>query len=88
MGTGANLKNTITAGAAVPLASADSGAPTVLLDVSAACAHLGGLSPCTLNQWRSQRRGPAFVKVGRLVRYRLADLDAWLQAQRVSIGGC
>ena len=33
-----------------------------------------GVSVETLAQWRSQRRGPHFTKVGRLVRYRLSDL--------------
>lgn len=31
----------------------------------------------TLEQWRWQGRGPQFVKLGRLVRYRLADLEAF-----------
>lgn len=32
----------------------------------------------TLEQWRYRRTGPRFVKVGRDVRYRQVDIDAWL----------
>jgi excisionase family DNA binding protein len=31
-----------------------------------------------VRRWRLERRGPAFMKVGALVRYRPGDLDAWL----------
>ena len=40
-----------------------------------------GVTEATLADWRYRRRGPAFVKVGRLVRYRLEDLDAWLDTE-------
>ena len=36
----------------------------------------------TLNCWRSRREGPAFVKIGGKVRYRLADVDAWADGRR------
>jgi len=42
-----------------------------------------GLGLQTLAQWRWQGVGPAFVKVGRLVRYRRSDVDAWLAANEV-----
>jgi predicted DNA-binding transcriptional regulator AlpA len=46
-------------------------------------AQIIGLSPETLAQWRSQRRGIPFLKLSRnVVRYRQADLDAWL-AERI-----
>jgi excisionase family DNA binding protein len=36
----------------------------------------------TLAQWRSQRRGPAFVKLeGRLVRYRSTDLEKYISGR-------
>jgi hypothetical protein len=38
--------------------------------------------PATLEQWRWNGRGPLFVKIGRSVRYRISDLDAFL-AERV-----
>jgi hypothetical protein len=33
----------------------------------------------TLRNWRFLGRGPPHLKVGRLVRYRLSDLKAWLK---------
>ena len=33
----------------------------------------------TLTKWRTKGQGPPFVKVGRAVRYREADLDKWIQ---------
>jgi excisionase family DNA binding protein len=40
-----------------------------------------GLKEGTLANWRWQRRGPRFLRVGRRVRYRLADIAAWIEAQ-------
>ena len=34
--------------------------------------------PSTLAHWRSEGRGPAFVKMGRRVAYRGSDLNKWL----------
>jgi hypothetical protein len=36
------------------------------------------VSVASLRRWRLLRRGPAFLKVGSLVRYSPADLDVWL----------
>ena len=45
-----------------------------------------GQSVNTLRQWRSQGRGPAYEKRGRNVRYKLEDLEAWRNANRVLTG--
>ena len=37
-----------------------------------------GLKTATLNKWRVYGDGPPFLKVGRLVQYRKADLDSYL----------
>ncbi len=37
----------------------------------------------TLQAWRSRGRGPAFVKIGRLVRYRGADVKQWINSRTV-----
>lgn len=37
-----------------------------------------GISTRTLERYRVAGDGPRFVKMGRLVRYRADDLDAWL----------
>lgn len=42
-----------------------------------------GKSPFTLQWWRSKSRGPAYTRSGRQILYRRADLDAWLERQRV-----
>ncbi len=37
-----------------------------------------GLATSTLNKWRCHGGGPVFVKLGRAVRYRREDLDAFV----------
>lgn len=37
----------------------------------------------TLARWRSERRELPYVKVGKLIRYRRTDLDAWVGAHTV-----
>ena len=39
--------------------------------------------PSTLAHWRSEGRGPAFIKLGSRVAYRGSELNAWLAAQTV-----
>ncbi|HVT46507.1 MAG TPA: hypothetical protein VHD57_01865 [Vicinamibacterales bacterium] len=47
-------------------------------------AHYLGLTPSFLRASRVGRcDGPTYVRVGRTVLYRRADLDAWLAAHRV-----
>ena len=46
------------------------------------CALLG-ISSVTATKWRAKAKGPPFIKVGRLVRYRHTDVDAWLRANTV-----
>jgi hypothetical protein len=36
------------------------------------------VSLASLRKWRVERRGPQFVKVGVLVRYRPEDLEEWM----------
>lgn len=49
-------------------------------------AEITGLSVETLAQWRSQRRGIAYIKISRnCVRYRPADLDRWLDERIVRV---
>jgi predicted DNA-binding transcriptional regulator AlpA len=61
----------------------DQSAASSRLLTAAEVAEQTGLSVETLAQWRSQRRGPNFVKISRnFVRYRQSDLDGWL-AERI-----
>jgi hypothetical protein len=41
-----------------------------------------GVSPRTLQKWRLVGGGPVFTKLGRSVRYAMADLEAFLQQRR------
>lgn len=41
-------------------------------------AKVCGLSEVTLRKWRITGDGPRFVRLGRAIRYRRADLDAFL----------
>jgi len=41
-----------------------------------------GLSPRTLERFRLEGRGPAFLKLGRRVVYSRDDLVAWAESQR------
>jgi excisionase family DNA binding protein len=52
-----------------------------LFSTSVAASYLG-LSPSYLNKLRCTGGGPYFVKLGRRVLYRKADLDSWLEACR------
>jgi Helix-turn-helix domain len=36
------------------------------------------VSIAALRRWRVEQRGPVFIKVGSLVRYRPEDLELWL----------
>lgn len=53
---------------------------TDLIDEVTLAVRLG-VSRSTLQSWRYAGRGPRFIKLGRLVRYRNADIDAYLKAQ-------
>ena len=44
-------------------------------------SKLLNVSVASLRRWRLERRGPAFIKVGSLVRYKPEDLELWLTAQ-------
>ena len=47
-----------------------------------------GIKPQTLALWACTKRYDLpFVKVGRAVRYRLADLDAFIESRTVGAGG-
>jgi predicted DNA-binding transcriptional regulator AlpA len=53
--------------------------PTDLVDEVALAVRLG-VSRSTLQSWRYAGRGPRYLKIGRLIRYRNADIEAFLRA--------
>lgn len=42
-----------------------------------------GVPEGTLTDWRYKGTGPKFVKIGKHVRYRVSDVEAWLDAVTV-----
>lgn len=42
-----------------------------------------GLTVAWQRRARRERRGPRFLKLGKMVRYRRADVEAWLEASTV-----
>jgi excisionase family DNA binding protein len=63
-----------------------------VLSLSELCAHLH-VSAQTIYDLRSQGRGPRGFRVGRELRFRISEIEAWLERmehlddQRHSIGG-
>jgi hypothetical protein len=58
---------------------------TKMLDTASMCRYISGddtpVKKNTAEGWRVKGFGPPWVKCGGLVRYRIADLDAWLESQ-------
>src|SRR5262245_52854226 len=52
------------------------------------------VSLAALRKWRVEKRGPQFLKLGSLVRYRQQDIDLWLSSlpmggtQMQGVTGC
>lgn len=57
-----------------------------VVDTMGAADYLG-LHARTLDNWRSQGRGPRYVRVGRRIVYRIADLESYLDARTVEVAG-
>lgn len=53
--------------------------PKKLLSQSEFCEQTG-VAHATAEKWRWCGKGPRFIKVGRLVKYRQCDIDAWIEA--------
>ena len=49
-------------------------------------ADLLGMKVATLRAWRSNKKGPPFLKFGRAVRYSEADLERFMACSRVDTG--
>ena len=66
----------------VNAAMSDDQAARHVVDEKQAAAYIN-LSVKTLQARRAAHKAPAFLKIGRSVRYRLVDLEAFLAAHRV-----
>ena len=51
------------------------------LTESQAAARLG-LKVATLRAWRQKGKGPAYVRLGRAVRYLMTDVEDFIQSNR------
>ncbi len=56
--------------------------PTQLLPERDAARYIG-MSRDFLRHQRMHGRGPAYARLGRSVRYRIGDLESWLDARMV-----
>ncbi len=56
---------------------------TTVLTVTQAAKYLG-LAVSTLNKWRCHGGGPAFIKMGRAVRYKQADLEVYISKHKAT----
>lgn len=45
--------------------------------------YRGGISPGTVRNWRTQKIGPSYVKIGKAVLYPLEELEAWDERNKV-----
>lgn len=50
-------------------------------------AEREGVPLKTVYQWNSEGTGPRYMKIGRHVRYKLADVIAWENARYAEHGG-
>jgi predicted DNA-binding transcriptional regulator AlpA len=57
-----------------------------LVKAAAVAKHLD-TSVNQLTRLRYEGKGPQYIKLGRSVRYRWADVDAWVQAQEKATAG-
>lgn len=59
--------------------------PIEWLDTPRAARHLG-VSIGRLEVWRCHGGGPPYSKIGRIVRYKVSELDAWMRRHRACEG--
>ena len=44
-----------------------------------------GAALATLRKWRHERRGPSYLKIGRMVRYDLNDVSKFMDLHRIEL---
>jgi len=60
-------------------------AASKLLTPQQAGDYLGGIPPATLQAWRTHQRYPLpYVRIGRLIRYKVEDLQAFVESRTIS----
>ena len=56
--------------------------PAPTIDEKDASAYIG-MTPAYLRKARRLGKGPNYIQLGRTIRYRVRDLDAWLEQHLV-----
>ena len=51
-----------------------------ILTEAEAAAMIVDLKPQTLAKWRLRRKGPKYLKLGGKIRYRVIDIQEWMEA--------
>jgi predicted DNA-binding transcriptional regulator AlpA len=46
-------------------------------------ARILGCTKAAVTLWRRERRGPNYVRLGRLIRYRRSDLFTWIESRLI-----
>ena len=52
-----------------------------LLNTKELAAYLG-VAEFTIKQYRMDGTGPEYIKFGNLVRYRIADVERWIESKK------
>jgi len=55
-----------------------------LFNTNHAAKYLG-LKTQTLHNWRHHRKGPNYIKMGRLCLYELAELNRYIECNRIEV---
>jgi hypothetical protein len=57
--------------------------PQGILTEKEAAAMIVDLKPQTPAKWRLRRKGPKYLKLGGKIRYRVIDIQEWMEASLV-----
>lgn len=60
---------------------------TPIITTEKRISELYGWAVSTLRNWRHLGKGPPYLKVGRSVRYRLDDVEAFLELHKIETEG-
>jgi len=58
------------------------GPPDRVLSLEEASRYLN-VSPAAIRTWKREGKAPAYFRAGKLLRFRKADLDAWIRLRLV-----
>lgn len=49
-------------------------------------AELLGILPGTLTLWRATKKGPTFYKIGKVIKYKVSDIEEFISSKKVEMG--